>query len=235
MGQGILTLTELKDEVTRALGNRTDMATRLTRFLNLAQQRMARVRDFEEMQQTTSGVFVLTASPTTDKFLSLTNLREIYSFRVNSDSDSVKLKQVSPRQWDSVVPRPEYFARGTPSHYTIWQRTAEIWRVPDKAYPYIIRWTKWPTAFSDASPNATSDFLAKDELLIHLAAAYAFDSLEKIDEADRKYRIAGQLFLEAMNMDSTEPDLEHAPSREIFDNVTTREYWRDPFNLSGDL
>jgi hypothetical protein len=233
--QGTLTLTELKAEVTSALGNRTDMAPRLTRFLNLAQQRIARVHDFQELQQSTAGVFVITANPAVDKVLSLTLLREIYSLRVVDDSQSVKLQQVSTRQWDRTVPEPEYFSRNIPSHYTIWSNQAEMWPVPDKAYPYMVRWTSWPTPFTDTTPTMVSDFLAKDELLIQLATAYAFDSLSKTDDADRKYRLVNQLFGEAIKMDTTQPDLEFAPTREIFrGSNTNNDYWRDPFNMSGN-
>jgi hypothetical protein len=233
---GTLTLTELKDEITRALGNRTDMADRLTRFLNLAQQRIARIHDFEELQQITDSTFVITANATTDKKLSFANLREIHSFRVLNDSESIKLKQVSTRLWDKTIPQPEYFSRGVPSHYTIWQRTAEMWKVPDQAYDYQIRWTSWPTDFSDASPSAVSDYNLKDELLIQLSSAYAFDSLSKTVEADRKYKNVGALMQEALLMDAKEPDLEFAPSKEVFKDFGNPEYWRDPFvlNVSGE-
>lgn len=234
MGQGILTLTELKAEIVANLGNRTDLNDRLTRFLNLAQQRLATIKDFQEMQQTTSSAFTITSNASTDKIISFTSLREIHSFRVIDGSQSGKLKQVSTRQWDKVIPEPEYYARGVPTHYTIWQRSAELWKVPDQAYDYVVRWTKWPTAFSDSSLSATSDYLAKDLLLISLATAYAFDSLNKTTEADRKYRQVGQLFMEAIHTDAVEPDLEFAPSKEIFGaNVGTAEYWRNPFLLDS--
>lgn len=232
MGLGILTLNELKAETRHALGNRTDLDTRLTRFLNLAQQRIARIHDFHEFQQTLNDTFTITSNATTDKVIDFINLREIYSFRILHDAESVKLKQVTTRQWDKVIPEPEYYSRGLPSHYTIWERHAELWRVPDQAYNYSVRWTKWPTAFSDSNLTATSDFLSKDELLIHLSTAYAFDSLGKIDDADRKYKIVGQLMIEALNTDMKEPDLELAPSREIFKGITTPEYWRNPFIIS---
>lgn len=235
MGLGVLTLSELKDEVRHNLGNRTDLDTRLTRFLNLAQQRIARVKDFEELRQITNNTFVITANPTTDKKISFTNLREIYSFRVLADSESVKLRQVSIRQWDKAIPKPEYYSRGTPSHYTIWKRVAELWKVPSQAYPYEVRWTAWPTAFSDSLLTATSDYLNKDELLIALATGIAFDSLSKDDEADRKYKLAGQLFLESLSMESLEPDLEFAPTREIFKgDFTSGDYWRNPFIMGVD-
>ena len=234
MGLGVLTLTELKDELTYSLGNRSDTATRLTRFLNLAQQRIARVRDFEELRQVTDGVFSITSAATVDKKLSFVNLREIYSFRVLNNSESIKLKQVSVRQWDSVIPSPEYFSRGVPSHYAIWKRIAELWKVPDQPYNYQVRWTAWPTPFTDAAPTATSDYLMKDELIGALAAAYAFDSLSKNDDADRKYQIAGQLLNESLVMDNLEPDIEYAPSSTIFNNnAGTRDYWLDPFNMRG--
>ena len=227
---GTLTLTELKDEVKRGLGNRSDMDDRLTRFLNLAQERVSRLQDFEEMQTATNSAFVITANPATDKMLSLPNLRELYSFRILADEESVKLKQVSTRLWDKIIPEPEYFARDIPTHYTIWSNQAEIWPVPREAFAYAIRWTRWPTAFSDSTPTATSEYRSKDELLIALALGTAFDSLGKVQDADRKYKLAGTLFLECLRMDSTRPDLEMAPAKEVFPpNVLSPDYWRDPF------
>lgn len=227
---GTLTLSDLKDELKRGLGNRSDTDTRLTRFLNIAQSRIARLHDFEEMQQNATGMFVLTANPAVDKILVLGSLREIHSFRIVKQELSGKLKGVSTRMWDQVVPQPDYFARDTPTHYTKWASQLEIWPVPDVAYPYQIRWTKWPTAFDDNSLTATSDFIEKDDLIIALAEAYAFDSLSKNADADRKYKVASTLFSEALSMDSKNPDLEYAPAREIFgDSIARKDYWTDPF------
>src|SRR6266404_5018394 len=153
---GTLTLSDLKDELKRGLGNRTDLDARLTRFLNLAQERIYRVYDFSEMQQITTSSFSVTSSITTDKFITLPPIREIQSFRVLDGAQSVKLKQVSTRQWDSTIPMPEYFARALPSHLTLWTNSAELWPVPDKTYQYIIRWTKLPTVFVDSNLTSTS-------------------------------------------------------------------------------
>jgi hypothetical protein len=231
---GVLTLAQLEDEITRSLGNRTDMSTRLSRFLNLAQQRLARVKDFEEMRQIENGTFAITSNPTVDKKLSFANVREVYSFRVLDliGGEARKLKQVSPRLWDKTIPEPEYFARDIPTHYTIWAFVAEMWPVPDIAYAYEARYTAWPTPFVDATPTQVSDYLMKDELLIALATAYAFDSLSKSVEADRRYKVAGQLLSESLNMDTLQPDLELAPARSIFNASSfTPEYWRDPFTV----
>src|SRR3990167_8565002 len=54
---GTLTFTELQDEVRSALGGRTDLNARLPRALNIAQQRLARIHDFDEMETLTTTTF----------------------------------------------------------------------------------------------------------------------------------------------------------------------------------
>ena len=126
---GTLTESELKDEVKRALGNRDDMDSRLVRFLNLAQIKMARTHEFEELQTVTDDTLGYTGVAADDKFLDVaTTIKNIYSFRIFDSAQSRKLEYIPSRQWDKKIPLPEYYATGWPSSYTKWRHKLEFWQ-----------------------------------------------------------------------------------------------------------
>lgn len=229
---GTLTLDELKDEVRRGMGGRTDLDLRLTRFLNLAQQRLARLHDYDEMETLSDASLVFTPAPT-DGDIVLPNLRELYSIRIWDDSRSVKLQQRSPRWWDKMIPEPDYHSRDIPQIYTIWGNTVQVFPLPEKNYTNLVklRWTKWPTPLS--SPTAPSEFNEKDELLIELAIAYAYRSLGNPDEAAKHNSAARQLFLESNLTDREKPDLDMAGDAST-GSMSPRNYWEDPFVRSID-
>jgi hypothetical protein len=229
---GTLILSELQDEVRAGLGGRTDLDTRLTRFLNLSQQRLARLHDFDEME--TSSVVSLTyTGADTDGDISLPTLREVYSVRVIDDSRSRKLVQKSPRWWDKMIPMPNYPSRDIPQLYMIWSSTVYVFPLPEKDYATVkLRWTKWPTALSAA--GTASEFLQKDELLIELAISYAYRSLGNPEEAAKHEAVAKRLFLESDTIDRERPDLEQVGDAREGSAQGVQDYWRDPFVRSID-
>lgn len=228
---GTLTLTELKDEVRSGLGKRTDLDTRLTRFLNLAQQRLARLHDFDEMEKISLSTFPF-ANTSADKYITLPGLRELYSFKLIDGQQSRPLRQVTPRMWNRVIPAPQEYTRDKPTHYTIWNNTCVIWPLARQAdLEAEIWWTRWPSEFSDSTPDVKSDYNQKDEILIELALVYAYNSLGKIDDAQAHWARAKPLLVEAINTDQTKPDLEivPGPGHEELLNGLSHEYWNDPF------
>lgn len=226
---GTLTLTELKVEVLAGLGNRNDMATRLTRFLNLAQARIARMKDFEEMERVSTPTLPFT-NTTADKYYTLQDLREMYSFRINQDGFERKLEYLTRRIFDKQIPAPELQARGTPSVYTIWNRKLEIFKLPDQPYTTEMRWTAWPTTLSDSDPNAVCDLDRKDDAIIEMAICYALWSLGKEDEAKRHEVRALQLVGEGAAEDDVRPDTEISIDRTPYGTSTTVDKpWADPF------
>lgn len=227
---GTLTFDELKDEVRAGLGDRTDLDARLGRFLNLAQQRLARVHDFDEMEAISSTVINNTGSAD-DRYITLPSLREVYSIIIEDASRSRKLKQRSPRQWDLLLPLPQYHSRDTPSLYTVWNNTIEIFQLPDKSYTMRMRWTKWPTPLSTS--NQTSDFLEKDEILVEMSLAYAYRSLGKPDEATKHEGVVRRLLIEAESADRSKPDLDQVGDARPGVQGPS-DYWRDPFVRSID-
>lgn len=228
---GTLTLTELKDEVRAALGNRTDLNSRLTRFLNLAQQRLARIYDFEELQGIQEDTFTYNGTNSDKTFDLPTGFRDIYAIKVIDGLQSLKLEQIPQRRWNKVIPAPQALARDRPRMYSIWGLQAQLWPLPNAAYDREIWYTRWPTALSDSTLTATSDYKEKDEVLIELALVYAYNSLGKVEEAQAHWSRARGLLLEAVNTDSDKPDIDFrpGPGTEAVQAAMPGEYWNDPF------
>lgn len=222
---GTLTFKELQDEVRFGLGGRTDQDARLPRIINLAQQRLARIHDFDEME-TLSTVEVNNTSNVTDKILTLPAKREVFSIILLDGANSAKLVQRTQRFWDRKLPMPEYWTRNRPQEYVLWGDTAEIWPMPNATYTLRIRWSKWPTDL--ITLTSTSEFKQKDEILIELALVYFFNSLGKEEESAKHNSILRQLLSECINNDDTKPDIDIVPEANVY-HSSISEPWRDPF------
>lgn len=236
---GTLILSDLRAEVLSALGNRgtanggdiTD--ARVTRVLNLMQERMARTRDWKELRFTESLLATFTGVPTTDKFLNFSDFtnndfKELWTFRViDSDGSSEKLGAVATAKWDRLVPEPEFWSTGQPSHYTVWKDKFEFWRVPDQAYTYDIRGINWPTVFT--TDGQKSDLDRKDDLLIWLTVSWFFNSQGMHEKAGRYFGMFSTVWQEAHYEDHYEPDQIIKPDHQYASRSFSRDYWVDPF------
>jgi len=228
---GTLTLEELKAEMRASLSNRTDLNPRLTRFLNLAQQRVARLHDFDEMEAISTSTFPFTQT-SQDKYIRLPDLRELYSLKLIDGSNSKKLTQLTQRKWNQLIPASEEYTRRRPQYYTIWARTCVLNPLADVAgIECEIWWTKWPLPLSDDTPEVASQYNQKDEILIELGLVYAFNSLGKQEDAQKHWVRARGLLAEAVSTDMEKPDLDitPGPGSEQIDNLMPRDYWNDPF------
>ncbi len=232
---GTLTTQELIAEVRSHLGERSDLTdARLVQALNLAQDRIIRGYTWREFDKAESGTFVITASATTDKALAFSDIgggldpRTIYSFRViTGDGRSRKLVRKSPRGFDEAHPEPEFFARGRPIEYVIWNDRFEFWRVPEEAWDYQIRYQAWPTALSTSTPTVVSDISHKDDLLLTLAVSWLFNSLSEYEKAGRFFGIFERMWKDAVEAEGEKPDLEISGERGPT-NLGSN-YWLDPF------
>lgn len=232
---GTLTLTELKEEVKANLGNRADLDTRLTRFINRAQIEIAKEKTkFEELEVSEDKTLTYTGVPETDKvlaFSSLTNSNphKIWSIRVIDGLTSWKLKYVANRKFDILVPNSAADAVEKPTHYTIWQRRFEWFRVINQAYLIRIRMSKWPTALSDASPSGLSDLSEKDDLIISKATALAFQSLGEKAKYDAWNGTYEDYLDKCIINDSMVPDAILTPTPAEDSSWVGGNYWADPF------
>lgn len=234
---GNLALSDFRDEVQRHLANRTDLSdATLTRAINIGQVQLARMHDFQELRilATPAIAFANTAS---DRFLSKTTIlsginntiREMMSFVISDDADeSVKVVQKSPRAMDKSVGDPVNFnTRRIPKLYTIWKDNLELFPLPDKAYTSLIRLTLWPVWLTQDAD--LSEFLNKDDILIHLATSYLYHSLGEYERATKFFGIAVSNAKTASREDATRPDEEIKPAFEFRDGQSASDYWKDPF------
>lgn len=233
---GTLTAIELEDEVRAALAGRTNLDHRLRRILNLAQQRLARKHDFDEMENISESILVISDSEQ-DRFLQLPTLRECYSIVLLDNASGTigsrnrKLVGQTAQWMDRWQSRPDYWVRNIPHSYCVWGNRIELFPIYDAVYTLRMRWTQWPNDLVEDTD--TSDFLQKDEILIELALAYAYRSLGKEDDAMKHEGWANSLIKDASENDREKPDISHRPSISDADAVGASgivEPWNDPFD-----
>lgn len=225
---GTLTFDELKDELRAALGGRTDLDSRLGRFLNLAQQRLARIHDFDEMEVLSKSQLVYN-NVDEDRFLQMPTLREIYSITLIDGANSRKLIGKTPQWMDRLMPKPEYWARDIPVVYTIWGSYLEFWPLPKQTYDIRVRWTTWPIDLTDSTQK--SQFNNKDDVILELAQSRVYYSLGKEEDGAKHEAIAKMLLGEAWSQDRARPDINivPAPADDQVTGIGTNEPWNNPF------
>jgi hypothetical protein len=239
----ILTLAEIKTEIKRGLGGRADLDNRMDNIVDLSQLRIARLHDFDELRMRETATTVVTADEEADKVISFptltnTRIRKIYSIRrkVSGQLLAGKLIRVLTKKWDRVIPEPEYYSRGYPTHYTWYQNNEfELWRVPDAAYTLVIRLSRWPYQVATTGEGNPIDLENVDDLVINLSLSYAFHSLGRSDKAREFFGIYRAMAAEALIEDTT--DLDQAMAGMSMSGISASRGYDDPFveSIAGDL
>lgn len=226
---GTLTLSELKEEVRAGLGGRTELDSRLTRFLNMAQDRIARMKDFEEMQTSVNGNISNTGN-ITDRVIEVPEMRKPVVLWLTATNFERKLTYKPYRRFVREFANVDSLGRGEPCNYTVWAKKIRLDRLPNQTYSYQFDYTFWPTRFSDSDPDAVSDLHKKDDAIIELALCYAMYSLGREQEAQQHEARGLILAIEGEEEDSSQPDLDvsvNGRGSSASDNVS--EPWADPF------
>lgn len=232
---GTLQLSELITEVRGAHAGRLDLTDeRIITGLNLAQQRIARRHDFEELRTVETGSVAQSTQYINFTDLStVTNPREIYSFTIkdpSTDLRACKLTNWTARTFDQRVPNPEAHDEGMPSSYVNWKERFELWRIPDQTYNYTIRLSFWPTAFTSSVLSAKSDFREKDDLLIFLTVSWEYAKLGEYEKANRFFAMFRTELETATGEDATRPDRDiKPPAGAAQPDITSDQYWLNPF------
>lgn len=229
---GTLTLTNLKSEIRSHLGGRTDLNDRLVTALNIAQIQLARVHDFEELQDVGTISFPFTGVTATDMFIQYSVLgdsdpREFYSISLVDGTNSRKLVRKTVRQFDQLIPDPTRFALARPQIYVTWKTRLELWPIPDQAYTGVIRWSKWPAVFTEGAPNAVSEFRQKDDILLYMAVSYLYHSLGEYERAKMFFGFAKNHYDTSIKEDRERPDTDISPVSSF--PVYNASYWSNPF------
>lgn len=231
---GTLNLTSLISEIQRHHANRSDLTDQIViDKLNLVQERLARIWEWEELDVDEDVLLTVTATPKDDKIVTLvTDYRDIYSVRLVTGASvgrSRKLEYIPKRTFDELYPEPEFNARSEPTVYTVWKKKLELYRVPELADTISVRGMKWAAAFSSGVGSAKSDFDRKDDILIYWTVSMVWDHLGEYDRAKRFFGIASNMIEKAKDEQETKPDLEIKPLFESRRVNVIGKYWADPF------
>lgn len=235
----IMTIGQVKTEIRATMANRTDLNARLDGVINLSQMRLARLHDFDELRAIATINTAVTASAAADKIISLSTLgrfRKIYSIRLYADNQlSRKLEWVLPKLWDKRIPEPEYYARGTPTSYTLWGKDQmELWKVPDIVYPMHFRYSRWPTVVNNTDADEL-DLENMEDLVIHLSASYLHMSLGSTDKAMEYFKIYSALAKDALDEDEQNFDRDMMSRDSQMLNRTNGRGFDDPFVRSVEV
>lgn len=183
-------ITEVADVVGKALTassrSGAQLQTRILRYVNWTQQRIARHFSFDELktiQESAATVTDVKRYPleTGTNNLGLTKVKDIESLKIMDSENSRKLDLWSYRRFDKAFPRPENFASDRPWLYIRYQREVELFKVPNAVYTLEIRHSKWATDM--ANDANVSEFLEKDDLIVIGAIMEAYMALEEYADA----------------------------------------------------
>jgi len=228
---GTLTLTQLQDEVRSGLGERTDLDSRLTRFLDQAQVKIARRHNWKELKRREALTLTYTGTPLTDRFLAFssltnTNPRLIYGITLRDSTTSWPITRIPQRTADRALPARDLYSTNKIRHYIQWNDKFEWSPVPDQAYALEMRLLIWPIALTGSN---TSDLDEKDDLIILDALRRAKQSLGMYDGA---LSIAKQFefdIQDAIIEDAAKPDLFLTPDNSMAADTVATDYWADAF------
>ncbi len=227
---GVLVLSDFIAEVRAGLGNRTDLPdARIVVGLNLAQLRVSRFWDFQEMKKFDQGICPFTSNAFHDKFMTVpVNLKTIHTLVLLDGTSSRKLKQRPWRQFDRRYPSPETDPRSRPQEYSRWGNKFVFYPIFDKPYIAAMRLTARPTPFDNAVQTMTSDYVEKDDIIINLTLEYFWRSFGRDDKADRFSQAAMGEMAQAIKKDDDQPDIDVSPDDMAgLDNLG--DWWNNPF------
>lgn len=236
---GLLTLANIRSEIQRNLGTRSDVdATQTDRWIDIAQVRMARIKAWQELNIVHDFTIVNTGNIETDRINTIglpasTVIRKVYSLRIWATSAVTprKLIQINAEKFDEIVPDVSYYSRDTPTHYILWQHgKIETFPVIKEDTQFRMRFGKMPTATASVSGGGAGflDFKYQDDAVINLATAIGFMALQRRDKAMEFFAFFRENLGEAMNLDEEEVDNLQAAFVKGDRLISTRGY-DDPF------
>jgi len=224
-----MTRSELRDEVRNNLKRSSDALsdTRINRWLNWAQTFIASLHTYREMKTKTT---LYTPSDGTSNTVSFpSNLKDLYSITLQDGASSVKLKYIYPRQFDLLYPRPATSGTGRPTMYVDYGESFELYKIPDKQYTLIVRYSKYPSDMSSDTDEPT--LKRKDALIVAVATVFGFWSLKEVEDAAYWGKeIVPTLFKASVEADKTDEDWTPIARPFRLKGVSLEgEWWKNPF------
>ncbi len=214
------------------------MDDRLATFLNLAQYRICRINDFEELAVRISGAMTIggetTLIPQTGQ--EGRKLREVKNVVMNTgDGQSRKLTRLTYQKFDEKFPDPDFNGLLRPTYYIVEPEkddaSFEWFAVPDLAYTFKTRLTFWPkkvgTGDNELGDAQELDIPWVDDLVLNLAVSIAYQSLAREDKAMEYFRIYAAQSKEVKDLKTEDYDTTIAGVIVGADKAYPGEYWNN--------
>jgi len=253
---GILTFQEIRDEVKSYHANRSDLTDAMVnRRIDLAQYRVARRHDWDDLKYTILGSLTLSAGDTaqdrrTDRLLNLATalggnyrLKNVYTLllREAGTGNNIKVRGLLHKDFDARFPDPDFYDRSMPVAYTwfgtrvssatsVQRSMLELVPAPDVAYEYEARLTVFPRTLTSGAlaDNDPLDFSDHDDAIINLTVSMIYQAYGREDKALEHFKIYGSMIEELIDADERNPHSEII-GQSMSDIGVSAEYWRDPF------
>ncbi len=163
------TYTNLQAQVTYNLGNRTDISTYVSRWVNWAYNDLWNVLDVRNKEATATG----TVTSGTSYIAKPAGVGQILRMTV----DGKPLERREWREYSDITT----FAEAAPTKYYLFSTNIYFDTEPDDTYAYVLYYIKTFTALSAGSdtPSLPDDFEAA---LVTRATAYGYRDLQMPDE-----------------------------------------------------
>jgi hypothetical protein len=225
--------TEVLDNLTQSAvmttANNVTLADMANRWLDRAQNRIARMHNLIWAEYTTSTVASQKSYSFPDR------MRSVKSMRLEDGLDSVKLTCVMPSKFDLYMPKPNEQTEDKPTLYVPYENTNtfELFRIPDTAYTLRIRSSFWPTPL--ATDGQTSDFTYLDDVIIAYATMYGYQWLQEMNDS-KFWKAVGNDELKAQISAEIAKFPDWVPISEGFsagDTLVSGEYYNNPFVMSS--
>lgn len=232
---GTLSRALMRAEVLKNLGDipdTGDTTTRIDRLLHLAQLKIARMRNWVELQRSDTKSVTVTGTPATDQIHEFTGitLREVHSLvRIVGSNQPYKLVRIPQYQWDRLVlGHDNPLTLGDATHYMVWNGQVILYPVPNVNFNLNRRYTIWPADFAD--DNAVSDLDQKDDIIIARTTHDGFQSSGQREDALQWFAIYNDTLQAAIREDSERPDevIVNRGLAEAEDGLVSTP-WADPF------
>lgn len=234
-------ITEVADVVGKSLSSASRsgalLQDRVLKYLNFGQERLARAFSFDELKDIkddAATVLDVMRYPLTTgtNNLGLTRVKDIESFKLMDDENSMKLVNWPARRFDQRYPQPTNFTTGRPSLYVRYQREVELFKIPDAVYTLEIRYSQWASDLTNGT--GVSDFLHKDQLLITAGVLETYMALEEYADAKLWFqRFIGQL-ADAIKVEGLVDWEPQADSSGLQVLPMSGSPWIDPYGTVGD-
>jgi hypothetical protein len=172
--------SELASHVLQNLGNRTNLTSSITGWLNFALLDIAGLRNWRSLQKLDTTSLVTTAN--LEYYGLPKSLKDIIGVQYIDGSSTTPLVYLPPAEFRNKFPHPATDGAGTPVWYTRETEYLRLYPLANEAdHPLYLMGVFWPDEFS-STEDTYNPLDRLDYALIAQATSYGFGALDVPDK-----------------------------------------------------